>query len=62
MAIKKVWVEEGCTSCGLCVDICPEVFEMEDTATVIAGVNFDDYEAQIKDAVDSCPADVIRYE
>ena len=62
MAIKKVWVEEGCTSCGLCVDICPEVFEMEDTATVIAGVNFDDYEAQIKDASESCPADVIRYE
>ncbi len=62
MAIKKVWVEDGCTSCGLCVDICPEVFEMEDTATVIEGVNFDDYEAQIKDASESCPADVIRYE
>ena len=62
MAIKKVWVEEECTSCGLCVDICPEVFEMEDIATVIKGVNFDDYEAQIKDAAESCPADVIKYE
>lgn len=62
MAIKKVWVEEGCTSCGLCVDICPEVFEMDDTATVIVGVSFDDYEAQIKDAAESCPADVIKYE
>ena len=62
MAIKKVYIEEGCTSCGLCVDICPEVFEMEDTATVIEGVNFDDFEAQIIDASESCPADVIRYE
>ena len=62
MAIKKVWVEEECTSCGLCVDICPEVFEMEDIATVIEGVNFDDYEEQIKDAAESCPADVIKYE
>jgi ferredoxin len=62
MAIKKVWVEEGCTSCGLCVDICPEVFKMEDTATVIEGVNYDDYEAQIKDAAENCPAEVIKFE
>ncbi|MDZ7738465.1 MAG: 4Fe-4S binding protein [Bacteroidales bacterium] len=25
MAIKKVWIEEGCTSCGLCEDICPDI-------------------------------------
>ncbi len=62
MAIKKVWVEDDCTSCGLCVDICPEVFKMEDIATVIDGVNFDDYEAQIKDAADSCPVEAIKFE
>jgi ferredoxin len=28
MAIKKVWIEEGCTACGLCVEICPvEIFK-----------------------------------
>lgn len=61
MAIKKVWVEEDCTSCGLCEEICPEVFKITDIATVIEGVNFSDYEEQIKDAADSCPVSVIKF-
>ncbi|MFT7664399.1 MAG: ferredoxin [Planctomycetota bacterium] len=28
MAIKRVWIEEGCISCNLCEDLCPEVFEV----------------------------------
>jgi len=44
MAISKVWIEDGCTSCGLCEDICPEVFKVEDIATVKEGVNFNDFE------------------
>jgi len=62
MSIKKVWVEEDCTACGLCEDICPEVFKLEDIATVIEGVNFADYEAKIKEAAESCPVEVIKYE
>jgi ferredoxin len=61
MAIKKVWIEEGCTACGLCADICPEVFVVEDQAIVIEGVNYLDYEEQIKEAADSCPVEVIKY-
>ena len=61
MSIKKVWVEEDCTACGLCEDICPEVFKLDDIATVIEGVNFEDYEEQIKEAADSCPVGVIKY-
>jgi len=62
MAITKVWVEEdGCTSCGLCEEICPEVFKLIDIATVIVGVNFSDYEEKIKDAADSCPVEVIKF-
>ena len=26
----KVRIEDTCTSCGLCVDTCPDVFEMGD--------------------------------
>ena len=61
MAITKVWVEDECTACGLCVDICPEVFEMKDISVVIEGVNYADYEAQIKEAAESCPVEVIKY-
>ncbi len=61
MSIKKVWVEDECIACGLCVDICPEVFEMEDIATVIKGVNFDNYKEGIIEAAENCPVDVIKY-
>lgn len=62
MAISKVWIEEGCTACGLCQDTCPEVFVVEDQARVIEGVNYSDFESQIKEAAESCPVEVIKYE
>ena len=61
MAIKKVWVEEDCTACGLCEEICPEVFLLKDIATVIEGVNYADYEDKIKEAAESCPVEVRKY-
>lgn len=62
MAITKVWIEEGCTACGLCEEICPEVFKLDDEATVIEGVDCSSYEEQIKEAAESCPVEVIKYE
>ncbi len=61
MAIKKVWIDEGCTACGLCEEICPEVFKLKDEATVIEGVNYSDNEGKIKEAAESCPVEVIKY-
>jgi ferredoxin len=61
MAITKVWIEEGCTACGLCQDIAPAVFELKDLATVIEGANFSENEPEIKEAADSCPVEVIKY-
>jgi ferredoxin len=61
MAIKKVWIEEGCTACGLCADICPEVFEMDDEAIVKQGADFSK-EAGIKEAAVSCPVEIIKFE
>lgn len=62
MTVKKVWIEEGCTACGLCEDICPEVFIVEDEATVIEGVNYSDYAEGIIESAESCPVEVIKYE
>lgn len=62
MAIKKVWIEEGCTACGVCEDICPEVFTVEDEATVIEGAEFGEFENEIIEAAESCPVEVIKYE
>lgn len=62
MSIKIVWVEEDCISCGVCESLCPEVFLIKDISTVIENVNYADYEDPIKEAADSCPVEVIKFE
>jgi len=62
MAISKIWIEEGCTSCSLCEDTCPEVFEMPDIAVVKEGVDLNAFEDEIKEAAISCPVEVIKFE
>lgn len=61
MAIKKVWIEEGCTACGLCADVCPEVFEVDDEAIVKKDADLSK-EACIKEAAESCPVEIIKFE
>jgi ferredoxin len=64
MSVKKVWLDENeneCISCSACEDICPEVFSVPEKMVVKPGVNFGDFEAEIKDAAESCPVEVIKY-
>ena len=58
----RVWIEPGCTACGLCEGICPEVFTVEDEARINSGVDYDEYADAIKEAADSCPVAVIEYD
>ena len=52
--------ENACTGCGLCVEICPEVFEMDDeTAVVTVREVPEDLEDAVDEAAESCPAEAI---
>lgn len=63
MAMKKVWIEDGCIGCGLCEVTAPEVFEMIDgLAEVKEGADFNASEEGIKESADACPVEVIKYE
>ena len=63
MSIKRVWIEEGCTACGMCEDECPDVFEVTDeTAIVREDIDLSEYEEDIINAVEGCPVQVIQYE
>ena len=57
----RVRIEDTCTACGLCVDTCPEVFEMDgDIAKVIVDEVPADLEESCREASDSCPAECIH--
>ena len=41
MAITRVWIEDGCISCGQSEANCPEVFKVKDKgAMVIEGADY----------------------
>jgi ferredoxin len=61
MSINKVWISEGCTACGLCGDLCPDVIRVNGKATIREGVNFMEFENLIKGIAECCPAEVIKY-
>lgn len=57
----KVKIEEGCIACGACESFCPDVFKVEDVATVNEA-NISGNEDAIKEAAESCPVSVIHVE
>lgn len=59
----KVRIEDSCTSCGLCVDTCPDVFEMgDDKATVKVDQVPAEFEELVQQAADECPVEAIIIE
>jgi ferredoxin len=53
-----------CASCAVCVDICPEVFELdeEDIAIVKLETVPSDEETSCQEAADGCPSEAIVIE
>ena len=65
MAIKSVWIEEGCVTCGNSEEVCPEVFRIDieaGTATVLATDDLTVYDDKIRLAAKCCPVNVIKFE
>ncbi len=59
----RVRIEDSCTACGLCVDTCPDVFEMgADMAEVIANDVPAEHEDAVQQAADECPSESIIVE
>ena len=55
-----VRIEDTCTACGLCVDTCPDVFDMGDEmAIVIVDEVPEEFEDEVQQAADECPVEAI---
>jgi ferredoxin len=54
--------EEACTGCGVCAEICPEIFELRDDGLAhVKKSDPTDVEC-VEEAADSCPAEAIILE
>ena len=59
--MKAIVDQDTCISCGMCVSICPEVFEFNDDEKAYAKVDEvpADNADSAQEARDSCPVDAI---
>ena len=58
-----VKIEDTCTACGLCVDTCPDVFDMGDEiAKVLVEKVPEEFEEAVQQAADECPVEAIIVE
>lgn len=55
--------QDSCIGCGLCVEICPQVFRMEeDIAVVFVAIVPKEDEASCETAAEECPVTAITVE
>ena len=56
----KVTVTDDCVACGLCVESCPDVFDLgDDIAEVKVDVVPAELEEAVREAAQECPAECI---
>ncbi len=53
---------ELCIGCGTCVELCPDVFELDDEEKSVVKDQDGCSSCDCEEAVDSCPADAISWE
>jgi ferredoxin len=57
----RAWIDEdACSGCALCVEICPEVFEMDGDIARVRGIEVpEDEEERVEEAAEGCPVEAI---
>lgn len=62
--MKAIVNKETCEGCGVCVDVCPHVFEMDDNNQAYAKIAPipTELEGECRDAADQCPTEAIEIE
>ena len=60
--MKATVDKDMCIGCGLCVDVCPQVFSMEQDGKAVAKDTLvpPDTEASCRDAAQQCPVEAIK--
>lgn len=60
----KYSVNENCIGCGLCVSVCPQVFELTDEGVshAINEATSKDVEKSAEEALHECPVDAIEHQ
>lgn len=61
--MEAVVNKEECVGCGACVEICPEVFRLDDDDKAYAyGDVTDENKDSVQEAIDTCPVSAISWE
>ncbi len=60
--MKKVIIQPGCITCGLCEFLAPNVFEVTDVSRVKENADTAKYEKEIIQSIKECPVQVIEFE
>lgn len=62
--MRAIVDQDTCTACGLCIDLCPEVFleGPDGNAVAIEGDVPPEFEEATRDAADQCPVEAISIE
>ena len=62
LRLRLIVDQDLCTSCGLCIDICPEVFDWNDDgkAHVVVDPIPEEFEDTAQEAQGECPVEAIQ--
>lgn len=60
--MKKLWIEPGCITCGMCEFIAPKVFEVTDVSHIKSDADLQENVELIEQSVIECPVLVIKFQ